>query len=128
MPDGGRRSYRGQSTVELALCLPVVCYLLVGAVDFARLLSAQHHLAHAAHVLTLRLIKTPPSRLTGTTLTTLIAGESGLAGATATLRYVADSAGGVQAIVSAHYDYPLLLPGLQALRVGGAPAGTLPIR
>jgi len=122
-----RRGWRGQSAIEVALCLPMVCTLLLGAVDYARVLSAQHNLAHAAHVITLRLIKTPAPRLGAAGLTTLVAGESGLAGATATVRYVADSTGNVQAIVSASYAYSLLLPGLQKLRLRGAAAGTLPI-
>jgi len=122
-----RRGRRGQSAVEVALCLPVLCFLLLGAVDYARVLSAQHNLAHAVHVITLRLIRTPAPRLGATGLTTLVASESGLAGATATVRYVSDSAGNVQAVVSASYAYPLLLPGLQKLRLGGAAVGTLPI-
>src|SRR4051812_31802523 len=53
------RHGRGQSIVELAMILPVVLFLLLGAVDYAQVLSAEQHLENAAHVATLRLLTQP---------------------------------------------------------------------
>lgn len=111
----------------MAFCLPVLCFLLLAAVDFARVLSAQQHLSHAVHVITLRLIRTPGPSLSATELNRLVADESRLATATATISYARDAGGDVQAIVTAHYDYSLLLPGLQAIRQGSLSNGKLGI-
>ena len=62
-----RRCARGQSIVELAMILPVALFLLLGAVDYAQVLSAEQRLENAAHVATLRLLTQPglgaPARL-----------------------------------------------------------------
>lgn len=106
---------RGQSMVELALIIPMLCMLLLGAVDFARVSSVQQHLEQAVHLATLRL-------QTDSTLavTSFVQAESGLPSATASKGYSADFSaspdGADQVVVTATYDYPLLLPGLQNLR------------
>ena len=116
---------RGQSIVELAMILPVVLFLLLGAVDYAQVLSAEQHLENAAHVATLRLLTRP-----GLALKPFIQAESGLspvsavnAGAT----YSVSGEGADQVVVTATYNYPLLLPGLQKLRIGALSNGTFQI-
>src|SRR5947209_15763250 len=74
---GVTRHARGQSIVELAMILPVVLFLLLGAVDYAQVLSAEQHLENAAHVATLRLL-TRPSLGSPANLKPLIQAESGL--------------------------------------------------
>lgn len=117
---------RGQSTAEVALCLPLLCFMVLGAVDYARVLNVSQRLAHAAHVLTLRLITTPANQMTPSP-SSIVAAESGLPGATASVSYVATSGSGgnVQAVVTARYDYALLLPGLQSIRTAGLSDGRL---
>lgn len=43
-----RPGYRGQATVEMALVLPILLLVLMGIVEFGRLLHAQLQLQHAA--------------------------------------------------------------------------------
>ena len=118
-----RRRARGQSIVELAMILPVALFLLLGAVDYAQVLSAEQHLENAAHVATLRLLTTPSlPNLVG-----LIQGESGLSPVSAGATYSVSGEGADQVVVTATYDYPLLLPGLQNLRIGALSNGTFHI-
>lgn len=120
-----RRSEAGQSLVELSLVMPALAFLLLGAVDFARISSVQQRLEHAAHLATLRLRVDP-----NLDVTSYVQAESGLAtasaGASYSVNYSADSTDGVdQVVVTATYAYPLLLPGLQDLRLGSIGDGKL---
>jgi Flp pilus assembly protein TadG len=45
---GKRRGSRGQATVELAIVLPILIWLLLGLVDIARMASAYLIVQHAA--------------------------------------------------------------------------------
>src|SRR5437763_8135215 len=101
---------RGQSIVELAMILPVMLFLLLGAVDYAQVLSAEQHLENAAHVATLRLLTTP-SLSSPANLAALIQAESGLAPVSAVARYSVSGERADQVVVTATYNYPLLLPG-----------------
>jgi Flp pilus assembly protein TadG len=114
---------RGQSIVELAMILPVVLFLLLGAVDYAQVLSAEQHLENAAHVATLRLLTTPSLVTTTGSLTNTIRAESGLSPVSAGATYSVSGEGADQVVVTATYDYPLLLPGLQKLRTGALSNG-----
>jgi hypothetical protein len=113
-----RRGARGQSIVELAMILPVVLFLLLGAVDYAQVLSAEQHLENAAHVATLRLLTRP-----GLALIPFIQAESGLSPVSASATYSVSGEGADQVVVTATYNYPLLLPGLQKLRTGALSNG-----
>jgi Flp pilus assembly protein TadG len=121
-----RRRARGQSIVELAMILPIVLFLLLGAVDYAQVLSAEQHLENAAHVATLRLL-TQPSLSSPVPLKALIQAESGLAPVSAGATYSVSGEGADQVVVTATYNYPLLLPGLQNLRIGALSNGTFQI-
>ncbi len=118
---GGARP-RGQSTVELALILPVVVILLLGAVDFAQVLSVQQRLEHAAHLATLRLLKDP-----SLDLASYIAAESGLTPVSAGSAYSVAPDGADQVVVTATYAYPLLMPGLRNLQTRSITDGKLHI-
>ena len=122
MRPGGRRQARGQSIVELAMILPVVLFLLLGAVDYAQVLSAEQHLENAAHVATLRLL-TRPGLSSPARLMPFIQAESGLSPVNAGATYSVSGEGADQVVVTATYDYPLLLPGLQNLRIGALSNG-----
>ena len=117
-----RRGARGQSIVELALILPVALFFLLGAVDYAQVLSAEQHLENAAHVATLRLLTQPTL-----SLSPFIQAESGLAPVSADATYSVSGEGADQAVVTATYNYPLLLPGLQNLRIGTLSNGAFQI-
>jgi Flp pilus assembly protein TadG len=119
---GGIRQARGQSIVELALILPIVLLLLLGAVDYAQVLSAEQHLENAAHVATLRLLTRP-----GLALIPFIQAESGLSPVSASATYSVSGEGADQVVVTATYNYPLLLPGLQNVRIGALSNGTFQI-
>jgi uncharacterized membrane protein len=121
-----RRRARGQSIVELAMILPVVLFLLLGAVDYAQVLSAEQHLENAAHVATLRLL-TQPGLGSPARLIPFIQAESGLAPVSAGATYSVSGEGADQAVVTATYNYPLLLPGLQNLRIGALSNGAFQI-
>jgi Flp pilus assembly protein TadG len=112
-----RRRARGQSIVELAMILPVALFLLLGAVDYAQVLSAEQRLENAAHVATLRLL-TRPGLSSPARLIPFIQAESGLSPVSAGATYSVSGEGADQVVVTATYDYPLLLPGLQNLRIG----------
>jgi Flp pilus assembly protein TadG len=120
---GGIRQARGQSIVELAMILPVVLFLLLGAVDYAQVLSAEQHLENAAHVATLRLLTTPSLVTSTGSLTNTIQAESGLSPVSTGATYSMSGEGADQVVVTATYDYPLLLPGLQKLRIGALSNG-----
>jgi Flp pilus assembly protein TadG len=117
-----RRRARGQSIVELAMILPVMLFLLLGAVDYAQVLSAEQRLENAAHVATLRLLR-QPSLSTPASLKPFIQAESGLLPVNAGATYSVSGEGADQVVVTATYDYPLLLPGLQRLRIGALSDG-----
>jgi Flp pilus assembly protein TadG len=118
---------RGQSMVEMAMVLPVILILVLAAVDFAQVLSAEQRLENAAHVATLRLL-THPSLFTSTgSLTNTIQEESGLAPVSAGATYSVSGEGADQVAITATYAYTLLLPGLQNLRIGSLSNGKLPI-
>jgi hypothetical protein len=97
-------------------------------VDYARVSSAQQRLEHGAHLATLMLFK-DPSYQASAKLSQFVQQESGLPSGTvtATASYGADANGDDQVIVAAQYDYPLLLPGLQNLRLGRLSDGKLHI-
>ena len=117
---------QGQSMVEMAMMLPVVLLLLLGAVDYTQVLSADQHQENAAHVATLRLLTTP-SLSSPANLAALIQAESGLAPVSAVARYSVSGAGADQVVVTATYNYPLLLPGLRKLQIGALGNGTFQI-
>jgi Flp pilus assembly protein TadG len=121
-----RRRARGQSVVELAMILPVALFLLLGAVDYAQVLSAEQRLENAAHVATLRLL-TRPSLGASARLIPFIQAESGLSPLSAGATYSVSGEGADQVVVTATYNYPLLLPGLQNLRIGALSNGTFQI-
>jgi Flp pilus assembly protein TadG len=121
--------------VEMALALPILLLLLLGAVDYARVLSAEQRLENAVHVATLRLLTTPSLVTSTGSLTNTIQGESGLSPVSATASYTVSGehmSGGLadccnQVAVTASYSYTLLLPGLQNLRIGPLSNGTFRI-
>jgi TadE-like protein len=125
MRPGGIRQ-AGQSMVELAMILPVMLFLLLGAVDYAQVLSAEQHLENAAHVATLRLL-TQPGLSAPARLIPFIQGESGLSPVSAGATYSVSGEGADQVAITATYAYTLLLPGLQNLRIGSLSNGKLPI-
>jgi Flp pilus assembly protein TadG len=108
------------------MILPVVLFLLLGAVDYAQVLSAEQHLENAAHVATLRLL-TRPDLGSPASLKPFIQAESGLAPVSAGATYSVSGEGADQVAVTATYNYPLLLPGLQNLRIGALSNGTFQI-
>jgi Flp pilus assembly protein TadG len=109
------------------MILPVVLFLLLGAVDYAQVLSAEQHLENAAHVATLRLLTTPSLVTSTGSLTNTIQAESGLSPVSASATYSVSGEGADQVVVTATYNYPLLLPGLQKLRIGALSNGTFQI-
>src|SRR5437763_10012890 len=117
MNDSSPLNVRGQSLTELALLLPVLLLLILGAVDVARVLSAQQHLEHAAYLAALRLRSTT-SLAAPAPLATFIKAESGLAPVTAGATYSMGGARADQVVVTATYSYPLVLPGLGKLLTG----------
>jgi hypothetical protein len=101
--------------------------MLLAAVDFARVSSIQQRLEHGAHMATLMLLK-DPSYDVPATLAQYIQAQAKLTGpVTATVTYQADADGNDQAVVTATYDYGLLLPGVQRLRLGALSNGLLHI-
>ena len=112
--------------VELAIVLPLLCVMLLGAVDFARVLSAKQHLSHAVHVASLRLL-TAPGLGANPALTTLVQSRSGLepGAVAAAVAYSLGGDGSNMAIVTASYTYTMIMPGLQALRTGALSDGHL---
>jgi Flp pilus assembly protein TadG len=124
---------RGQSLVEFALILPVLCYLLLGAVDFARVASVQQRLEQGVHLATLRLMKDASYQASTydvtSTLSRFVQQASGLPVGTVTAitHYSTDANGDDQVVVTAQYGYPLLLPGLQGVRTGRLSDGKLQI-
>jgi Flp pilus assembly protein TadG len=125
MKDSSPFNSHGQSMIELALLVPLLLVLVLGAVDVAQALSTRQRLENAAYVAALRLRTTPSLPLDA-----FIQRESGLAGATAGATY---SIGGAatdqnradQVVVTARYAYPLLLPGLAKMLTRGS--GTWPL-
>jgi Flp pilus assembly protein TadG len=125
MKDSAPFNSHGQSMIELALLVPLLLVLVLGAVDVAQALSTRSRLENAAYVAALRLRATPSLPLDA-----FIQRESGLAGATAGATY---SIGGAatdqnradQVVVTARYAYPLLLPGLAKMLTRGS--GTWPL-
>jgi len=119
-----RRPGRGQTLTELALIMPVLCMMLLGAVDYARVSNVQQRLEHAAHLATVRL-QTDPTL----DVNTFVRAESNLPTASAARSYSVDTSasadGTNQVVVTATYDYPLLLPGLGLLRAGALGGGKL---
>src|SRR5919199_3676371 len=114
MKESGPLNSRGQSMTEVAFILPVLLFLILGAVDVAQVLSAQQHLEQAAYVAALRLRTTPGLGTDATRLANFIQTKSGLAvtpsdvGAT----YSVGGDGSDQVVVTAKYRYTLLLPGV----------------
>ncbi len=121
------RAAQGHSIVEFALILPLLSFMLLAAVDFARISSVQQRLEHGAHMATLMLLK-DPSYDVPATLSQYIQAQANLTGpVTATVGYQADADGNDQAVVTAAYDYSLLLPGVERLRLGALVNGMLHI-
>src|SRR5438105_4976063 len=116
-------SSRGQSLTELALLLPVLLFLILGAVDVAQVLSAQQHLENAAYLGALRL-RNAPSLRDPTRLAAFMKAESGLSPVTAGTTYSIGGAGADQVVVTATSPYTLLLPGLAKLLTAGRSNGT----
>ncbi len=120
MGRSGRRTAGGQSVVELALILPIVLMLLLGATDFVQVVSVQQRLTRAAQLATLRLLTS-----TQLNLPAFIEAESGLTPVTAGASYALGADGSNHVVVSAAYDYPLLMPGVRDLQTGSINHGKL---
>jgi hypothetical protein len=122
-PTHSRRT-AGQSLTEVALILPILFLLVLGAVDIARVLSVQQRLERAAHLAVQRLATDPTLNVT-----TTVQQESGLqpaANVGASTAYTTTPDNSDQVIVTASYTYSLLLPGLrnlQTLRLTSQAAG-----
>lgn len=99
------------------MILPVVLIMVLGAVDVARVLSTQQRLENAAHLASLRLLTTP-SLNTPAGLASFIQAESGLSPVSAGSSYSLSGDGADQVVVTATYNYPLILPGLRNLQTG----------
>lgn len=111
---------RGQSMVEFALVLPLLCLMLLAVADFARVLRYKQVLEQAAHRASLTLL-TNPSLLfpsSTSTLTSTIQAQTGLSNISVTPTYSVDSNGDDRAVVTVTYNYPLLTPGLRNLAYG----------
>jgi Flp pilus assembly protein TadG len=108
--------------VELALLLPLLVILLLGAIDFAQVASAQQRLAHGAHLATLRLLTTPSLNVAS-----YIQAASGLSPVSATTAYTRGAGGADRVVVTAAYSYPLLTPGLRNLQTRTISDGKLHI-
>ena len=106
--------------VELALLLPILVLLLLGAVDVSHVLSIQQRLARATHLAALRLLVSPSIDLSA-----MIQAESGLSPVTVADSYTLDPNGENQATITATYEYPLLMPGLRNLQTQTISNGTL---
>ena len=115
-PDHSRRT-AGQSLTEVALILPILFLLVLGAVDIARALSAQQRLERAAHLVAQRLATNPTLPVTAT-----VQQESGLQSASAGTVYTTTPDLSDQVIVTATYPYTLLLR-LGTLRLTSQAAG-----
>jgi Flp pilus assembly protein TadG len=114
------RRTAGQSLTEVALVLPILFLLVLGAVDIARALSAQQRLERAAHLVAQRLATNPTLPVT-----TNVQQESGLQPSTnvsAGTVYTTTPDLSDQVIVTATYTYPLLLR-LGTLRLTSQAAG-----
>ena len=114
------RRTAGQSLTEVALVLPILFLLVLGAVDIARVLSAQQRLERAAHLVAQRLATNPNLNVTLT-----VQQESGLqpsANVSASTAYTTTPDTSDQVIVTASYTYPLLLR-LGTLRLTSQAAG-----
>jgi Flp pilus assembly protein TadG len=95
----------------VALILPILFLLVLGAVDIARALSVQQRLERAAHLAAQRLATDPTLDVTAT-----VRQESGLqppANVSAGTVYTTTPDLSDQVIVTATYPYTLLLPGLR---------------
>jgi Flp pilus assembly protein TadG len=115
----------GQSLTEVALVLPILFLIVLGAVDIARALSVQQRLERAAHLVAQRLATNPTLPVT-----TTVQQESGLqppANVSAGTVYTTTPDGSDQVKVTASYTYTLLLPGLRkglgTLRLSSQAAG-----
>lgn len=106
--------------VELALLLPLLVMLLLGAVDVSHVLSIQQRLARATHLAALRLLVSPSLDLAAT-----IQAASGLTPVTVADSYALDPNGADQVTITATYEYPLLMPGLRNLQTRTISNGTL---
>jgi hypothetical protein len=105
------RRAAGQSLTEVALVLPILFLLVLGAVDIARALSVQQRLERAAHLAAQRLATDPTLDVTAT-----VRQESGLqppANVSAGTVYTTTPDLSDQVIVTATYPYTLLLPGVR---------------
>jgi len=125
-----KRKESGQSMLEFALCLPILCFLLLAVVDFARAYSVEKRLEQGAHSATLA-VSDPSFSDSGrySDVANYIAAQAGLTAGTVnpTRTYSADANGNNRVIITAEYKYRLLLPGLRNLQVGGITDGTLAI-
>jgi hypothetical protein len=117
---------RGQSLVELAILLPVLLFLLLGATDLAQVLSAEVHLEGAAHEAALSLATTP-SLSSSATLASYMQSTSGLTPISAGATYSLSGDGADQVVITATYSYPLLMPGLRNLQIGNISNGKLKV-
>ena len=101
--------------MELALVLPILFILVLGAVDYAQVVSVKQRLEHAAHLAAVQLLAKPGQSVPAN-LAAYIQTESGLQGVTATATYTTAADGSDQVIVTAGYSYTLLMPGLRNLQ------------
>jgi hypothetical protein len=124
----GAQDECGQSLLELALCLPVFCFLLLAAVDFARAYSVEKRLEQGAHSAALLTVMADPS-YSDTDVASYIAIQAGLPSGTVTAAktYSADTNGNNHVTITAAYGYPLLFPGLRSVQAGGIANGKLGI-
>lgn len=117
---------RGQSLVELAILLPILLIMLLGATDLAQVLSAEAHLESAAHEAALRLV-TIPSLSGSAPLAAYIQSRSGLTPISAGATYSVSGDGADQVVITATYSYPLMTPGLRNLQLGAISNGKLKV-
>jgi hypothetical protein len=117
---------QGQSLVELAILLPVLLILLLGATDLAQVLSTEVHLEDAAHEAALNLVTTP-SLSNAAALASYLQSSSGLAPISAGTTYSVSGDGADQVVITATYNYPLLMPGLRNLQLGAIGNGKLKV-
>jgi Flp pilus assembly protein TadG len=115
---------RGHSTIELALLVPILGFLLLTVVDFARAYRVQQRLENGTHRVALQLLANPSLPVAAS-----IAVQAGLppGAVTATTSYSADPNGDNHVTLTAQYDDPLILPGLRSLQTHAPTNGTLRI-
>jgi hypothetical protein len=118
------RAAPGQGVVELALLLPMLAVLVLGAVDFAQVLSVQQRLGHAAHLATVALLAHPDQHAPAS-LSADVEAESGLSPVSATAAYTTAVDGSDEVVVTADYSYTLLMPGLRDIQTGTISGGRL---